>query len=163
MSSGFLTPEDFSTYLADRIDDNSKQILSTMRHTRVEAAYTNRKFVVYKMVAGAPSKIATLCVLDFLCDDEVGCSAQIEWMDSDLDPVTIGYAPTQLWDLPIFVHLPVNQKVRWSAREDNPEDQSLSFLVVVRTQTRRNLRENGAIYMETYRSYQEEFHPKHAA
>ena len=61
------------------------------------------------------------------------------------------------------MHLPVNQKVRWSAKLDDPEDQSLSFLMVVRTQTRRNLRERDAIYMESTKEFQKEFFPKEPA
>lgn len=159
MSIGFLTPEDFYKFLADGIDEGSKELLAGMKHTRIEAAYRNRKFIVYKMNGREHEKLATLAVLDFLCDDEVGCSTQIEWLERPGDVITIGYEPVQLWDFPIFVHLPVNQKVRWSAKEDNPDDRSLSFLMVLRTQTRRHLRERDAVYMETYRSFQEEFFP----
>jgi hypothetical protein len=160
MSTGFLTPEDFYALLADGIDDHSKNVLATMRHTRIEAAYRNRKFIVYQMNGREAEKLATVAVLDFLCDDETGCSTQIEWLERPGDIITVGYEPVQLWDFPIFVHLPVNQKVRWSAKDGDPNDRSLSFLMVIRTQTRRHLRERDATYMETYRSFQEEFFAK---
>lgn len=162
MSYGFLMPEEFSEYLAENISEEEKEVLAGMRHTRIEPAYRNRKFIVYRMDGRLPEKLATLAVMDFVCDDEDGCSTQIEWMETG-DIITVGYAPTQVFDFPIFVHLPVNQKVRWSAKTDNPEDQSLSFLMVVRTQTRRNLRERDATYMETTREFQREFFPKEAA
>lgn len=162
MSYGFLMPEDFSEYLADNIDEADKAVLATMKHTRIEPAYRNRKFIVYEMVNRLPEKLATLAIMDFVCDDEEGCSTQIEWLETG-DIVTVGYAPTKVFDFPIFVHLPVNQKVRWSAKFDDPEDQSLSFLMVVRTQTRRNLRERDAIYMESTKEFQKEFFPKEPA
>ena len=162
MSYGFLMPEDFSAYLADNIDDEDKETLATMRHTRIEPAYRNRKFIVYEMVNRLPEKLATLVVMDFVCDDEDGCSTQIEWMETG-EIITVGYSPTKVFDFPIYVHLPVNQKVRWSAKVEDPEDQSLSFLMVVRTQTRRNLRERDAVYMEATKDFQKEFFPKDSA
>lgn len=162
MSKGFLMPEDFYKVLADEISDEEKEVLDTMRHTRIEAAYRNRKFIVYQMDNGHPEELATLNIKDFVCDDDFGCSTEIECVETG-EIVTIGYHPTQIFDYPIFVHLPVNQKVRWSARDDDPDDRSLSFLMVVRTQTRRHLRERDAIYMETLRAYHGEFHPKEVA
>ena len=162
MSTGFLMPEDFYKLLANGIPEEEKQVLSTMRHTRIEAAYRNRRFVVYQMVGGRSEVLANLIVNDFICNDDEGCSTEIEWVETG-EAITVGYEPTQVFEFPIFVHLPVNQKVRWSARDDNPDDRSLSFLIVIRSQTRRHLRERDAIYMETHRSYHEEFHPKEAA
>lgn len=156
-------PDEFYKHLADSIDEESKAGLANMKHTRIEAAYRNRKFIIYEMQGRQPVKLATVSVLDFVCDDDEGCSTQLEWMENPGDLITVGYEPVQLWDFPIFVHLPVHQKVRWSAREDDVNDCSLSFLMVIRTQTRRHLRERDAIYMETYRSYQEEFFSKDAA
>jgi len=163
MSTGFLTPEDFYALLESGIDEGSKSLLATMRHTRIEAAYRNRKFIVYRMNGREAEKLATLAVLDFVCDDEDGCTTQIEWLEHPGEIITVGYEPVQLWGFPIFVHLPVNQKVRWSAKEHDTDDRSLSFLMVIRTQTRRHLRERDAVYMETYRSYQEEFFSKQVA
>jgi hypothetical protein len=54
MSYGFLMPEDFSDYLADNIDEADKAVLATMKHTRIEPAYRNRKFIVYEMVNRLP-------------------------------------------------------------------------------------------------------------
>ena len=163
MSKGFLTPDALYRHLADGIDDDSKAVLSTMKHTRIEAAYRNRKFIVYEMRDRAASKLATVCVLDFLCDDDDGCSTQLEWMERPGEILTVGYEPTQLWDFPIFVHLPVHQKVRWSAREDDVSNCSLSFMMVVRTKSRYHLRERNIIYMEAHRTFHEEFFSKEQA
>lgn len=156
-------PDEFYKHLANNIDDGAKSVLATMKHTRIEAAYRNRKFIVYEMRGRQPEKLATISVCDFECNDEEGCSTQLEWMENPGEFITVGYEPIQLWDFPVFLHLPVHQKVRWSAREDDINDCSLSFLMVIRTQTRRHLREKDAIYMETYRSFQEEFFSKDAA
>lgn len=156
-------PDEFYRYLADNIDDDAKAALATMKHTRVEAAYRNRKFIVYEMQGRQPVKLGTIAVCDFECNDEEGCSTQLEWLENPGDCITVGYEPIQLWDFPVFVHLPLHQKVRWSARENDTDDRSLSFLMVVRTQSRRHLREKGVIYMEAYRSFQEEFFNKDIA
>ena len=163
MSKGFLPPDELYKYLANNIDDDSKAVLATMKHTRIEAAYRNRKFIVYEMEGSQPLKLGTISVVDFVCDDDDGCSTQLQWLENPGDIIPVGYEPAQLWDFPIFVHLPVHQKVRWSAREDNVDDCSLSFLLVVRTQSRYHLRERGVVYLEPYRTYQEEFFSKESA
>lgn len=163
MSKGFIAPDVFQKHLVEGIDDDSKAVLSTMKHTRIEAAYRNRKFIVYEMKERAASKLATVCVLDFLCDDDDGCSTQLEWMERPGEILTVGYAPVQLWDFPIFVYLPVHQKVRWSAREGDVNNRSLSFMMVVRTQSRYHLRERDVIYMEAHRTFHEEFYSKDQA
>lgn len=161
--NNFLTSEDFFQLLAGSIPKEEQAVLNTMRHTRVETGYRGRKFIVYRIVNRLPEKLATLAINDFVCDDEYGCSTQIEWLERPGSFITVGYEPIRLWDFPIFCHLPVAQKLRWTAKADNPDDRSLGFLIVLRTQSRLHLRERNVVYMETSRSYQEEFHSKSAA
>ena len=83
-------PDEFYKHLANNIDDGAKSVLATMKHTRIEPAYRNRKFIVYEMVNRIPEKLATLAIMDFVCDDEEGCSTQIEWLETG-DIVTVGH------------------------------------------------------------------------
>ena len=161
--SRFLSPEEFYEILADELPNGDKDLLASMPHTRIESGYRGRKFIVYKMEGRHPEKIATFCINDFVCDDEDGCSTQIEWLEQPGAILTVGYYPTQLWDFPIFCHLPVSTKVRWAAKVDNTDDRVLSFMMVLRTQSRRHLRERDVIYMEASRVFQEEFFSKQEA
>lgn len=154
----FLSPEEFYAGLLADMQPATAKIYGTMKHTRIEAAYRNRKFTVYKMKEQRPIKLTTISVLDFVCDDQDGSTMQIidETTNQEL---LVGYTPVQVFDYPIFVHLPVNNKLRWSARKDNPTDPSLSFLMVLRTRSRLHLREQGIIYMETSLNFDKEFNP----
>lgn len=159
----FLSPEDFFQLLVDGIPEEDQDLYSAMKHTRIETGYRGRKFIVYQMKNRLPEKLATLCVNDFVCDDEYGCSTQIEWLERPGSFITVGYQPVKLWDFPIFCHLPLAEKLRWTAKEHNPNERSLGFLMVLRTKSRLHLQERNVVYMEGARTYQEEFHSKPVA
>lgn len=155
--NSFLSPEEFYARLVETMPPEAAKTYRTMRHTRIEPAYRNRKFIVYEMNGDRPKKLDTVLVYDFVADDVEGTSMQLELESRPGELLLVGYAPVQVFHFPVFVCLPPNNKLRWSARRDNPTDPSLSFLMVIRTQSRRHRREKGVIYMETSWSFEEEF------
>ena len=161
--SNFLSSEEYYDVLVEGLPQTTRDALDSMRHVRVEPAYRNRKFIVYRMDLRHPEKLATLNILDYVCNDEDGSTTQIEWMERPGSIITIGHTPTKVFDFPIFAHIPLSQKTRWGVRTDDVDDPSLSFLLVLRTQSRRHLRERDVVYMESNKAFQLEFFPKPVA
>jgi len=153
----FLSPEEFYSKLITDRPVKEAALYGSMRHTRIEPGYKNRKFIVYKMNGKHAEKLATLAILDFVCDDEEGSTMQLQWMEHPDKVLLVGYYPTQVFDFPLFIHLPVNNKLRWSARTGKSKEPSLSFLMVIRSQSRQSLRDKNTIYMEANKSFQKEF------
>ena len=153
----FLSPEEYFDVLLNELPVEQRNLYTSMRHVRTEPGFRERKFIAYEVVNREPQKIGTFNILDFMCDDEDGSSIQVEWMEQPGKILTVGYDPVQVFDLPVFIHLPLYNKVRWSVRDDGTDNPSLSFLLVVRTQSRKHLRERDVTYFETSVSYQKEF------
>lgn len=138
-----LDKEDLTTYLR-------------MRHVRAEVAYRNRTFVVYDIQNREPRVLDNLTVLDFNCDDARGASTEIRSGKSG-ETIVVGYSPAQLFDFPVFVHLSLHSKIRWSAYASDPLTGSLAFDLVMHTLSRLHLRERGVIYAETGVNFAKEF------
>lgn len=155
----FLSPEEFFAGLLDTMPPETAKLHSKMKHIRIEPAYRNRKFFIYKMDGNKPKKLGTVSVHDFVCDDVDGTSMQLCLNDDTSNLLLVGYTPVQLFDFPVFLHMPVVNKLRWSSKRDDNTGPSLNFLIAVRTRSRFHLREQGVVYLETSRTFDKEFNP----
>ena len=129
----FLSPEEYFDVLFNDLPIEQRNLYTSMRHVRTEPGFRGRKFLAYEIVNREPQKIGTFNILDFICNDEDGASIQVEWLEQPGKILTVGYHPVQVFNLPVFIHLPLYNKMRWSVRDDDTDNPSLSFLLVVRT------------------------------
>lgn len=154
--SSFLSPEEFFEVLVKDMPKESVEAYDSIRHTRVEPAYKGKRFAVYKMQDDKPIILGHVKVKDFVCNDEDGGSTVLVWEKTG-EEVEVGYVPTQLFGFNLFVHLPLDIKVRWTTRRGKALSPLLSFLMVVRSCSRRSLREPNVVYFESMKTFTREF------
>lgn len=154
--SQFMTPFEHFEELLSRLDAEEQKMYAELTHVRIEACYRNRTFVVYRFQDRRPAIKDNIKVLDFICNDDAGASCELRSSTLN-ESLVVGYEPTQLFNYPVFVHLPLHGKLRWSTTADKPYSGTLAFDLVIKTQTRRDLRERGVTYFETGVNYAKEF------
>lgn len=156
MSQEFLSPgEHFDALLA--IQPAAVQAeYKSLNHIRQEVCYRGRTFIVYQIENRAPKILANISVMDFVANDMAGASCELRCAETGKIMI-VGYEPVKLFDFPVYVHLPLHLKLRWSTTPDRLQYGSLAFDMAVRTKTRSSLRERGAVFCETGVSYAKEF------
>lgn len=151
-----MSAEDHFERLVETLHPSTLSLYRQTKHVRIETAYRQRQFIVYKIVRREPEILDRIMVNDFICDDEVGATTELMSVKRN-ERISVGFAPVQLFHHPIFVCIPLHPKLRWSTTPDKPQSGSLGFPLVIRTMSRLNLRERGIIYMETGPEFSKEF------
>jgi hypothetical protein len=163
MSKPFLSKEELQDTLVAQLPTKQRELYESLRHARSEACFRGRLFVIYEMVKRECKVLDTLEVLDFQCDHEAGASMEV-LSRSTGRRFTVGYAPAQVLDYPIFMFMPLYLRVRWCADADQAGTGGhLGFDVVLRTKSRYHLRERQVIYCESRTQWMEEFGAEAAA
>lgn len=153
----FVPVLDHFAALVTRMPEHLYREYSRLPHVRVETAFYGRHFILYQMAGRAPRELGRIIVNDLETSREHGLSSEI------IDVATgrrlvVGYTPVKLWNHPVFVCIPLHAKVRWGcAEEDIGKTGSQAWPLVIRTQSRRHLREHGVTYCETGPAFAEEF------
>lgn len=152
----FLHVTDHYAGLVQLLDAHDLRDYLKLRNVRSEPCFPKRTFVIYRMEGREPMQIDHLTVLDFDLNDADGASAEIRSQTLG-KTIAVGYKPVRLFQYPIFVHLPLHTKVRWSTTPSNIEGGSLAFDLVVRTMSRLHMRERDVVHCETGVRFSEEF------
>lgn len=147
----FLPVEDHFNTLFSSLPDTLKQSYNSMRNTRAEVGFVGRELVVYRVGSDGPKVLDRARIVSFDADEEVGTWTVLQARDRNL---VVGYEPVQMFDYPIFIWLPLHNKLRWST---NGTITSLAFQMVLRTQSRLHLHEKGVVYAETSVAFAKEF------
>ncbi len=152
----FLPVADHFAHLVATLEPSELEAYNKLRHCRAEACFRNRSFIVYRITDRRPEVLDTLAILDFQCCDARGATTEIRSNNTE-ETIIVGYTPVRLFDFPIFVHLSLHTKLRWSAGASDIGDGSLAFDLSIRTQSRLHARERGVTYCETGVAYSREF------
>ena len=152
----FLDVEEHFDILLKALSPEDQRIYREARNTRIETGYRGRSFVLYSTDDIGPVGVDRLVIKAFTCNDDQGASFELESTDHG-GVLRVGYTPVRLFDHPVLMWLPIHARVRWGAARSAIDRGSLAFPVAVRTQSRKTLRDPGAIYCETGASYSREF------
>ena len=158
----FLSVEEHYNRLVQGLSRDQQRQHWDCRNVRVETGFRGRTFYVYKIEGREPTVLDTLVMEDFIINDEDGASTELR-SNVTGKSVVVGFTPVKLFDHPIYLCLPLHLRVRWDAKGNDPSKPSLGFPLVIRTQSRRHLRERGVTYFETGVVYANEFLQKSAA
>lgn len=151
-----LAPEHFARLVA-KLPRDERDLFEELRHVRIETAFKDRHFVVYRMDDhGHPIVIDRLVIGDFECDDIEGASTAV-WSTELKQGAIIGYTPELLWDYDAFMFMPLHGKIRWASSDPDSGKCSLGYPIGIKTRSRLNLREPGVTYIETLKSFGDEF------
>lgn len=150
----FLAVDDHFERLVARLPSDQLQLYNSMRHVRVETGFCNRRFTVYRVEAHGPRVLDTIEIIRFIATDREGKMMTLR-SDSISQELAVGYEPVQLFSFPVFLWLPLHGKLRWGA--SRLDKGSLAFPVIIRTMSRKHLRERGVVFCETNVAYAKEF------
>lgn len=150
----FISPREHFDLLVAKLPAKEQELFKNMKNTRAEAAYVGRSFVIYEIKDRKPAILDQVSVLDFMANHETGTSCEV-YSQLHSSVQIVGYQPTQLWKYPIFMHLPLHGKLRWSTVDG--AEASLAFDILIRTQSRFSLRERKVIYCEPGIQFEREF------
>jgi hypothetical protein len=154
----FMTPyEQFESIALASLSEEGLESYKSMKHVRHEFGYVGRKFVAYQMEGREPQILGTYRIYDFVCDDVDGATTQFESLENPGQLFLVGYTPIKVPEHNVWLHIPIQCKLNYAAFKDDPTKFSLSFGLVVRTQSRYHLRERFVTYFEAWDSYVEEF------
>lgn len=155
LSQQFLSDFDHFKLLVERMPPWQRKSYRGLKHARHEGCTRGRAFFVYQHGAQGPDVLDIVTVLHFEADEQAGARCELRSHNTGAI-LEVGYVPTQLWQFPVFVHLPLHLRLNWDVRPDS-EDPSLSFGLVIRTASRFHLRERAVVYFETRTAFEKEF------
>ena len=151
----FLSPEEHYEILVNQLPDEARRVYSRTRHGRIETGFVGRSFVLYKVEDGEPAELDTIQVEQFDMDDETG-GRFILYSRASGRELDVTHKPTQLWEHPVFMALPLHPKLRVGLKRSggNP---TLAFPIFIRTLSRLHPREQGVVHCETGAMFSREF------
>lgn len=151
----FLSPEEHYNHLVTQLPEKSRRVYDRTRHGRIETGFVGRSFVLYKMEDDAPVELDTIQIEEFGMDDETG-GGFVLYSRATGTELEVTHRPTQLWDHPVFMSVPLHPKLRMGLKrgEDKP---SLAFPIFIRTLSRFHPRETGVVHCETGAAFVREF------
>ncbi|MGK2884400.1 MAG: hypothetical protein ACSLE8_06425 [Rhodococcus sp. (in: high G+C Gram-positive bacteria)] len=152
----FLAVEDHFDRLVDTLPARDIKVYQQCKNTRIETAFKDRHFIVYRVKDGVLEELDRVFVNDFNANEEHGASTQIV-SKTTKRTVNVGYAPVRLFDYPIFMFLPLHTKIRWGASAKTLHKGSLAFPIAIRVKSRLSPREPNVIHIETGPSFGQEF------
>lgn len=125
-------------------------------HRRIESAFVDRVFVVYKPTGlnaakqhREPDVLTTIRVKDFMVDAMSGASAKLydEKNDRELRVTTV---PKKLFEYPIYISIPPRLQLKWDARKVGERLLwSLSFAFLIKTRNKSDFYSAGNVYCES--------------
>jgi hypothetical protein len=149
--------------LVTHMDEEDRRSYESFGHRRIEAAFVNRVFIVYRPQGLTPQRahkepqIVTLVkVTDFSADARNGCRVVLTDQQHGQE-MTITHVPRRVFNFPIFVSVPPRVELKWDART-LPEDRvwrSLSFALLVKTKNRSDFHSKNNFYMEAPNKFRE--------
>lgn len=120
----------------------------------LEAAFPNRKMVVYTLSGGRPTDIEMLQFGDIEMERIGGCMVHI---DDSQGGFSIGMVPTRYRDRELFLHVPQNFTFKWKGKR-NP-DGKVQFVphyaVLVKTRSKEIHQVEGHTYCTTLNKFRE--------
>jgi hypothetical protein len=156
MASEFLTDEQNLAELVSHMAEDDQRRFNNFGHFRVEPAFIDRIFIVYKPMGLTPAgqhrepEILNLIkVIDFGLEPRNGCYAVLE-DHTTRQQLTLTHVPKRVYGYPIYALVPPNLTLRWDARRVNERIwRSLSFALLIKTRNRSDFYSKGNTYIES--------------
>lgn len=159
MSFQYLNDTDGMADLVSQMQTDDQAVFNSYGHMRVEAVFDKRIFFVYKSKGqgAAPEMLGTIKVLDYECSSESGSSVEIEDVETGQRQV-ITHVPSRVFDYNLFMSVPQALRLRWDARVHPVTHKlvrSLSYALLVKSQSRSDQFTPHATYIETFNRFRE--------
>ena len=154
--SEFFGEEENLAELVTHMPEEDAHRFNKFGHMRVEPAFIDRLFIVYKPTGltasnqHRPPEILNLVkVIDFGVEPRDGCYSVIKDQNSGQE-ITVTHVPKRVFAYPIYVSIPPRLILKWDARKVGDRIwRSLSFAFLIKTKNRSSFYSKGNTYMET--------------
>lgn len=169
MSNDFFSDRDNAAELVSHMPEEDRKRYENYGHNRVEPAFIDRVFIVYKPTGLTPGPkelgggrhrepqiLTTVKVIDFGVEVRDGCYTVLKEVGQTDQELTIGHVPKKLFHYPIYVSIPPRLMLRWDCRTVNGRAwRSLSFALLIKTKNDSKFFSAGNVYMETPNKFRE--------
>jgi hypothetical protein len=160
----YLNEAESAAELLSHMREEDKQAFNDFGHTRIEAVFNNRLFVVYKPQGldgkehKAPEVLTTIKVLNYEGTSEDGSSVEVEDLRTGERQI-ITHVPARVFDYDLFMSVPSALRLRWDVRvsETGKMLRSLSYALLVKAKNRSDWYSFGVTYAETPNRFRELF------
>ena len=163
MAVQFLDDDDNLADLADRIPGHDRDIYKSYKALKIEAAFDDRIFVLYKPTGLTernehrdPEILTTVRLIDIRLSSTDGIIRVMD--DNNGEVMEVGYVPCRVFGYDVFISLPTRLTLKWDARiVDGVVRRSLSYPVLIKTRTRGDWYSAGVTGMETPNNFRKLF------
>lgn len=122
----------------------------------LEAAFPNRRMVVYTLLEGQPTRIVNLVFGDLDVSRREGASMEIT---HDGETLSVGMRPTKLRGRDLFLQVPQRFELKWSGK--STETHGVQFVphyaVLIKTRSKEFHQVEGHTYCATLNKFRERF------
>ena len=130
-------------FLASQIREQDKALFDSFSYCRMDGAFVNRVFIVYKAKGRdkfgdpvPPVILTTFKVVDFSVHPEFGSETLVQDTAS-LDETWVGHTPERMFGYDIFMQTPPDLHVQWAAKELGRDVRhTLIFGLILKTKTK---------------------------
>jgi len=156
MTFSFLGDEDNLADLVARISGSDRETFNSFGHLRVEPAFHNRLFLLYRPAGinkqnrhNKPDVLTTVKVHELVGSSRDGMLMKVEDLRTG-EFQQLGYIPKRLFDYDVFMSVPSSLRLRWDARQTaQGVARSMAFAVLIKTKNRSDFYSYGNLYCET--------------
>ncbi len=157
-TTNFLSDEASLADIISRMSSPDREIFDTYKSLKVEAAFLDRIFVVYKpcgLQEGPraahrdPEVLTQIRVTDFRVDCKTGAEVDLEDLTTR-EVMTCGFIPKRLFNYDVFCGVAPRQRMNWDASIVNGIlRRTLSFGLLLKVRSRAEFFSMGATAFET--------------
>lgn len=164
MAFHYLSDDESTADLISQVPEEDKPAFDGFSHTRIEAVFDNRLFIIYKPQGldgkqhRDPQILTTIKVRSFDCSSQDGSAIEIEDLRTG-QRQWISHIPARVFDYDLFMSVPPALRLRWDLRvsDDGRKARSLSYAVLIKAKNRSDYVSFGVTYAETPNRFREMF------
>lgn len=143
-----LSAEKETPDFESQMDARTRAVFESFKHLRVEAAFDDRYFYLFRHGAdNKPDILTQIRVVDFECVSKEGSSILIEDMNTG-EKMTLDHVPRLVFGYPVFMYAATVAAVQFTLRKGV---RSLTYPIMIKTRYRASTEFPGAstVYVET--------------
>lgn len=164
MAIQYLSDDANMADLVSQIHEDDKVSFNSFGHTRIEAVFDNRLFIIYRPQGldgrkhKNPEILTTIKVRNFDCVSQGDPTVEIEDLRTGQRQL-ISLVPSRVFDYNLFMSVPPALRLRWDARVtgNGQVARSLSYAVLIKSKNRSDYYSFGVTYAETPNRFREMF------
>lgn len=155
-SQNILSDKASEADLFSRMESPDRETFESFKNLKVEAAFIERIFVVYKPTGllreglhRDPEVLTQVRITGFRADAKAGAEVDIEDLKTN-EVMTVGYIPRRLFGYDVFVGVAHRQRLNWDATLlHGVIRRSMSFGILLKERSRPDYYSHGATSIET--------------